>query len=416
MAPALQLSRPDLVSGLKDGVAAGTVPRSRLRRLLVAFQVALSLMLVVGTGLLVRTLQSRWAEVPALAPERVLQVWLEPALEGLDPVRANAFYARLAERAAALPGVDAVALSRQATPWDRSFFQERVVTQGREGLDSVPDASYDVVSPGYFRTMGRALAGGRDFTDQDREGAPHVVIVNETLARRFWPGESPLGRRLRLWQDDEREVVGVAAGRAWREAPGPFIYLPLAQRNPWPQSPMILHLRAAGNPEDLVPVLRREVSALEPDLPVFRTATLAQSLRGDLVEAQLVSLVLGSAGLLALVLSAVGLYGVMSYGVSQRWREFGVRVALGASRADVVGLVVGEGMAVTAWGLAAGALGAWLVTPLIVRISFGAGVAAVDPLGMATAMVVLALVGLLACAVPARRAVNVDPAVALRNE
>lgn len=416
LAPAHQLSAVDLVTGLKEGVAAGAFSRTRLRRLLVALQVALSLILTAGTGALVKTLRSLMESTPALAPERVLQGWLEPALGGYDPIRATDFYARLVERIRALPGVTSVTLARNRLPWDRSFFDERVVAQGRAGPDSLTGVGYEVIAPGYFQTMGYALLRGRDVEDRDREGAPHVVVVNQALARRLWPAEDPIGKRLTLWGDDEREVVGLARDRAWREEPAPFMYLPLAQRNPWPASPMILHVRTAGRAEALAPAVRREVAALDANLPVFRVGTLAQAVEGELAAQILASAIIGVAGLLALLLSAVGLYGLMAHAVGRRTHEFGVRMALGAARADVLGQVVREGMVAAAGGLVVGTVAAVMLTGLMLRTLFGAGVAAPDALTLGAAVVVLGLAVLLACVVPARRAVRVDPVEALRCE
>jgi macrolide transport system ATP-binding/permease protein len=414
--PAIQLSRPDLITGLKERAPAGALAGTRFRKLLVAFQVALSVVLLVGAGLMIRTLRRQWESTPALAPEQVLQVTLEPAAEGYDPARAKALYAQLVERVEALPGVTAVALARNRLPWDNSFFDETVTVEGSRGSDNLLKVKYDVVTHGYFHMIGRALQRGRDFTVQDREGSMGVAIINATLARRLWPGADPLGRRFRL--QGEREVIGVADDRTpYGKVPQPFVYLPLTQRNPWPDSPMTLHLRTAGDPAVQLPAVRREVAALEPDLPPLHAHTLAESVRSSDGGAHLASMVLGTAGVLALALSAIGLYGLIAYSVAQRVPEFGIRRALGAGGADLLFLVMRDGMIVICWGLVIGVVVAVAATPRIVQaFFFDMGLVAADPLTVITVVLALAATGLTACLVPARRALRVDPAVALRAE
>lgn len=407
-APALQATRMDLATALKDGV--GAPAGVRLRRVLLIAQAALSLVLVAGSGALAGALRDQLAAPLVTAPANVLQARLEPSRQGYGPERAVTFYETLAERIAAAPGVEAVSFGRNTTPRDQSFFAETVVA----GLDTVRDVNYDVVGARYFRTVGSPLVAGRDFTADDRAGAPLVAVVNRTLARRLWHEERVTGRRLRV-AGAEREVVGVAPDRAAPGADRPFIYLPLAQPNPWSQRGSNLLVRTALPAAGAVDLVRRTIAAVDPSLPVPAPRSLDQVMRDDLAPQLLASRLAGGAGLAALLLSALGIYGMVAYLVSMRQREFAVRAALGASRGRLRAQVLREGGLVAAWGVALGAPAAFLLTPAALAVLYGSR-ARISALAVAGGVILLVLAGAAGCVGPARRAARVDPMRALRSE
>jgi putative ABC transport system permease protein len=277
----------------------------------------------------------------------------------------------------------------------------------------------NVVGLDYFRTMGMPLAQGRDFGSQDREGAPQVVIINETVARRFWPDQNPVGRHLNFGgiggrPDRMIEIIGVVKDSKYRsltEEPTASMFLPLAQNY---RANMALHVRAASDPKEMVAAVRREVQTMDANLPVYNIKTLAEQKSSSLYTSRMVATLLTFFGLLALLLAAIGIYGVMAYSVNRRTREIGIRMALGARRADVLKLVLGEGLIIVAAGLAVGLGVTFAVTRVISSLLYG--VSATDAATFIAVSLLLAGVALGACFVPARRATKVDPMVALRYE
>ena len=415
--PALQATKTDLVSALKDDASTVARRRSYLKGGLIVFQVALSLVLLICGGLMLRGLGRAQTLELGFIPQNAVEVSFDLRLQGYDRARAKEFQKLLLERVRALPGVEAAGIA-DLVPVDLHFSSSTVLIEGRaiERSASAPRALNNRITPGYFGAMGTRLIDGRDFTEQDDEKSARVAIVNETFARRFWPGESPLGKRFSLGGADAPmvQVVGVAqdgkyAGLA--EDPRSFVYRPIWQSYSGSSN---LIVRSRTDSERLLSTLRGEIAALDPQLPISSAKTMVDHLNFPMLPARLAAILLGSFGLLALVLAAIGLYGVMSYTVSKRTREIGIRMALGAESRDVMSMVLRQGMALAAAGVAIGLLAAFALTRALTSLLYG--VSATD----ATTFIVVALlltgVALVACFVPARRATRVDPMVALRHE
>ena len=421
LAPAIQASRPDVVPVLKDElIPSGTRRRGiaalfNLRQGLVVLQIALSLISLVAAGLFIRSLRDSQRIDPGFETSGVLVMTFNLGREGYTPERGQLFYQQMAERAGALPGARSAAVASSpplAGGFARSVFPEGqdTSTQGRT-LVQVND-----VSAGYFTTIGIPILRGRDFTAADTEGAPLVVVVNETMASRFWPGEDAIGKRFKFFGDDAyTTIVGVARNAKYNgvgENPIPFIYEPLRQN----YSPTAtLHVRADGNAASLASAVRRAAQEIDPSLAVFNIRTLEEQVTRSLGALRVNAMLLAMFGGLALLLASIGLYGVANYSVSQRTREIGVRVALGASSASVVRLVLGQGLALVAAGLLLGVAGAltlsWLVPAGLLQ-----HVSPRDPFTLTTTSLMLTAVALAASCVPAYRATRIDPLVALRTQ
>jgi putative ABC transport system permease protein len=417
LGPALRISRLDVAPSLKEGAGGRSASGSGVRTLLVVFQLSFSLVLLSGGGLLFQTLRQYQSLIPVPEPEQVLLLSLQPSHQQYDDARAREFYRQLLERVARLPGVRSASLARDVSLADASFFTERVAAGRAEpGADtSWTDVAYAAVAPGFFRTMSTALVSGRDFSDRDREGAGRVVIVNDTLARRLWPGTIPLGQL--LWIDGERsgrEVVGVAGDRPAADGPRPFIYEPLFQRYPWAGSRHVILVRTSGSPLALVPAAQREAAALDANLPLFNPRTLDREIAGRRFFERMAGAVVGGSGLLALLLATIGLYGVTSYWASQRTHEFGIRVAIGASAGDVFMLVVGQGMRLALVGVALGLLAALALNRVWASLLFG--VRPADLTVLAGVSLLLVASTLVASYLPARQATKVDPTTVMRAE
>jgi putative ABC transport system permease protein len=418
LVPAFQSSRPDLVTALKDeaGTVTGSRRSSRLRGLFVVAQVALSLVLLIGSGLFLRTLQKAYAVDPGFNTGNVLLASLNLDLHGYSQQEGQAFYGRLTERLQALPEVQSVSMAR-VVPLSGSNRTSRVTFEGREipPVDEWPRVFINVVGLDYFRTLGTPLLQGRTFDALHSTSSPPVAVINRTMARRFWPDEDSLGKRFRFGSRGPfLEVIGVVRDAKYldlRQRPIPTLYLPLQQNY---ESGVTLFVRTAGNPTAALPAVRRQVRALDADLPLYRIRTFARELQASLSEERLAATLLGSFSLLALALAAVGIYGVISYSVSQRMHEIGIRMALGAQPRDIFKLVVGQGMVLALIGVAVGLAASFALTRFLKSMLFGVSVT--DPATFAGMAVLLAGVALLACYLPARRATKVDPLVALRYE
>ena len=417
LAPALVASKPDFVAALKEdtpGLGRGA-RRLSLRNLLIVTQVALSLVVLIGAGLLLKSLRALQAIDPGFEPAKVVTASFDLSNNGYDEARGRQFIAQLSERVAALPGVEAVSLARGVAlsgfVWIRSATIEGYQPQPNERLAF----NFNVISQNYFQTLGTPLARGREFTAQDRAGAPRVVIVNEATARRYWPGQEAVGKRLKYGNVDQfAEVVGVVRDskeKGLTADPRPAIYAPLLQQY---APDLTLHVRTATAAPTLLAALRREAQSLDPTLPVYNLQTLAQQKDGSLYTERLAAALLTLFGLLALSLAAVGLYGVLSYAVTERTREMGIRTALGARPRDLLKLVVGQGILLTLVGLVIGLGAAFALTRLMEKLLFG--VSATDPLTFVVIPLLLAGVALLACWIPARRATRMDPLAALRHD
>ncbi|MGH9934658.1 MAG: ABC transporter permease [Blastocatellia bacterium] len=422
LAPALGASRTGLVAALKDGADTGAGRRRfNPRKLLVVAQVALSFLVLIGAGLCVRSLQRLQAIDAGFDPARTLVMSLDPGLSGYDETRGQIFYQQVVERVTGLPGVESASLA-QLTPLSDDLLTRRTAVEGYEPQPGENMSFfYNVVGPRYFATLRTPLVSGRDFTPRDRAGAPQVVIINETLARRYFPNGDALGKRLIFGAYrgspiplQRLEIVGVVKDSKYLDLTketGRMMFLPLAQSY---RPEMRLHARTAQDPTAMAAAIRREAQKLDASLPIYNIKTLEEQKDRSLYTARLAATLLSVFGGLALLLASVGLYGVMAYAVSQRRREIGVRLALGARQRDVFRLVIKEGMTLVAAGVALGLAGAIAGTRLLTAFLYG-----VEPTDAATFIgvaLLLAVVALLANYLPARRAARTDPMQALRAE
>ncbi len=416
LGPALASSRLDVTTGLREAAAVRSTAWSRARAALVVVQIALSLLLLSAGGLLFETLRQYQAIAPVYEPQQVLLLSLQPSHQQYDQARAREFYRQLVQRVARLPGVEAASLARDLSVSDGSFFTERVAANPVTGAATASvEVGYDPVAPGYFKTMGVSLVGGRDFSEQDRDGAVPAAIVNETLARMLWPGASALGRQ--LWirgERSSREVVGVARDRPSPGGPRPFLYEPLLQTYLWAGSRHVLCVRTVGGQAGLVPAVRREAAALAPDILLFNPRTLDRQIAGGRFFERLALVVAGGSGLLALLLAATGLYGVTRYLVSQRTREFAIRVSVGAGAGDVIRLAMRQAMLWSVTGTAIGLALALAANRAWASLLFR--VQPADATVLAGVSLLLVAVMLAASYLPARQATKADPAAVLRAE
>ena len=412
--PALMAARADVARAMREGddrAPAG----ARLRNGLVVAQLALSLVLLVGAGLLVRTVQRAYAIPTGFDAERVLVASVDLARQGYDGPRGRTLYRELVEGAQALPGVEAASLAMMAplqfAGWDTRVVAADAAVEPEDGARTDRNA----VTPGYFRTMGIRTIAGRDFSASDVDGAPPVAIVNQATVDQLWPGQDAIGRRLRLWSNEEPlEVVGVVDDAKYRtvlEDRRLMIYQPFAQAY---AAAMTLHVRTSGNARAVAPAVSDLVRRLDAGLPVYRVATLDAHQDEVLGAERSLATLVGLFALMAVLLAAVGLYGSLSYAVSRRTRELGIRMAVGAAARDVRMLVLRQGLWLAAAGTALGLAGALAVTRLIRGFLFG--VSPTDPATLVAVAVLLLGVAAAASYVPAARATRVDPMEALRTE
>jgi macrolide transport system ATP-binding/permease protein len=419
--PALRASRAEVAPLLHDGGygKSGGASRQRLRGALVIGQVTGSLVLLIVAGLFIRTLhRAQWMQL-GFDPENVLTMRLNPHQNGYSMARAIEFYDELDRRLIALPGVDAVAAAF-SVPMGWIFTSCPFVPEGQRVDAEASEVSVgcNPVTPTYFDTMRIRIVRGRGFTVQDTETTPRVIVVNETFARRLWPNQDPIGRRIVLprMTDSSWQVVGVAEDGKYLavfEDPLPHLYIPMAQD---PSFMRVVHIRTAMAPEVLAPLVEREIYDLDPDVSVADVKTVRQIIQGGLgfLIVRIGALQATSMGLLGLLLSAVGVYGVVSYGASQRTREMGIRLALGAEPRTVRGIILRQGAWLVAAGIACGLVVTMIVTRAISR--FFVLVSASDLPTFVAVTALLSLIALVACYVPARRAMRVNPIVALRHE
>jgi putative ABC transport system permease protein len=419
LAPALQVSKPNLNDSLKEGARQVSGSSHRLRSALVVFEVALSLVLLVGAGLSVRSFVSLLKTSPGFNSENVMtmRVGLPRAKYREEPQRV-AFYNELVQRVKATPGVESAAFVNYL-PLGGSNSSDFYLVEGevkpQPGSENV--GRYRVATPDYFQTMRISIINGRGFTEQDKAGAPRVAIINETMARKHWPGQNPVGKRFRidgaLEENPWFEIVGVIEDvtHELNLKVTPEYYLPYSQ-DAW--TSMALVARTSVDPASLAPTFRQQVWSLDKDLPVYQVQSMNQvwSLAASMYSFS--SVTLGFFAVLALLLASVGIYGVMAFAVTQRTQEIGIRIALGATGPDVLKLVVKHGMKLALLGIAIGLAGAWALTRFMTGILVD--VAPTDLLTFAVVPACLFVAALLACYLPARRATKVDPLVALRYE
>jgi predicted permease len=419
LAPALQVSKPNLNNSLKEGSRQSSGNTHRLRSSLVVFEVAVSLVLLVGAGLLARSFLSLLRTDPGFNPEGVLtmNVVLPGAKYKDEPAR-FAFYDDLVQRVKAYPGVESAAvvnyLPLGGSNSSNSYFVEG---EPEPAAGQEYEGRYRVSTPDYFRTMGIPLVRGRSFTDQDKAGAPPVLIVNETLARKHWPNEDAVGKRIRLYGPPEKtpwmEIVGVVKDvRHELNLPvKPEYYLPHGQDS-W--GAMVLVARTSVEPASLAAALRQQVWAIDKDQPVFDVRTMQEVRSMSVALYSFSSVMLAIFAGVALLLASVGIYGVMAFAVTQRTQEIGIRMALGARALDVLNLVVRNGMKLALLGIVIGLAGSWALTRFLEQMLVG--VQPTDLLTFSVVSICLLVVAFVACYLPARRATKVDPLVALRYE
>ncbi len=412
--PALQSGKIDLVSALKaesDGVVGGR-RRAVLRGGLIVLQVSLSFVLLVGAGLLLKSLGAIRNTSPGFSTHGVLTTWVDLTSAGYDTARARNFQDALTDRLQSLGGVQSVAFAR-VTPFSYNGYSSApVAVDGYvTGPDEDPTVDYNEVSPGYFATMGIPLAEGREFTEADNETGPLVAVVNEFMAAKYWRGRSPVGSRLQVkgrWM----QVVGIAKMSKYRnlaEAQKAFFYVAMRQNS----NGLNLNIRTSLSAEAATQALVREIHALDPNLAPGEVIAMQEQVDRTTAVQRVAVTMLGVFGGLALLLAAIGLYGVMSYTVSQKTRELGLRMALGADTSNILGFVLSYGLALTAGGVVLGAAAALSLTRLMGSLLFN--VSPRDPLAFGSALVVMAIAALAACLPPAWRAAYTDPVRALRE-
>jgi predicted permease len=418
VAPALQVARTDLNDSLKEGGRSGTAGAgsNRLRGLLVISEVTLAVVALVCAGLLVRSFDAARRTNPQFDPDHVLMSRFFISTSGYDLDERKQFCIRLRQRLESAPGVTDVAYSDVEPLGFLSGWWEPLEVQGY-----VPSTGESmkifrsVVSPGYFQLMRIPLVEGRDFTEQDGDKRTPVMIVNQTFVNRFFGGRDPIGRKVRGW-GKWFTVVGEAKDSKYNnltEAPLSFFYVPFRQVYRADMG-LTFYTRTTTNPSEAITTMRREVRAIDPNVTIIDALPLAEHVVETLYAERVAASLLSALGGLALLLAAVGLYSVMAYSVSQRTHEIGIRMALGAERAHVLKLVVGQGLALTLIGIAAGLVAALALGRLIASFLYGTTTS--DPTTFLAVSALLAGVALLASCIPARRATKVDPMVALRYE
>lgn len=419
LAPALQASRANLVPALKgeSGVPVSGLRRFSLRNLLVVSQISLALVLLISAGLFVKSLQNAQNINPGFRTNHLLMASVNVDLHGYDEAKGRRFYKQIGERLKTLPGVEQVSFAGPL-PLDQYDYGTTVTIEGRvpKTENERLNVMYSIVSHDYFETMNTKIVQGRGFTERDNETAPRVVVVNETMAHHYWPNQNPIGKRLRFKGERNpwMEVAGVAQDGKYvtlGEPPTDYLFVPFWQNY---DGRMTLIVHTAGAPESLAAGIRQEVKAFDEQLPVYGLRTAPQFLNRILSIPQSVAALVSLFGALALLLAAVGLYGVMSYAVAQRTRELGIRIALGASVGNVLRLVLQQGLVLVMVGMAVGMAGAFALTRLMQSLLYSVRVT--DPFTFGSVSIVLTIVALLACWIPARRAAKVDPMIALRSE
>src|SRR5216683_1954254 len=414
-APALQTSKIDLATALKmesAGVVGGR-GRAWVRSALVLVQVSLSFILLVGAGLLLQSLLRVRTTSPGFTTRGVQSTALDLVSAGYDPVRAQTFQDALLERIRALPGVESAAFARMTPLSYVSSSETPIVVDGYQPPpEESPVVEYNEVGPNYFVTLGIPLVEGREFTRADDEKAALVAMVNETMANRYWKGRNAIGERLQV-KGRGMQVVGVAKDSKYssvRENPKPFFFLPLRQNN---RRGSALFVRTPLGQEVMGPAIAREVRALDGSLAPYEVITLQEQLDRSTSPQMVAVTLVAILGGLALLLAAIGLYGVMSYAVSQSTRELGLRMALGADASNLLRLVISRGLALTAGGVLLGGVVALALTRLLGNLLYK--VSPYDPLAFGSALAVMTMAALAACFLPAWRVTRTDPARALRD-
>jgi putative ABC transport system permease protein len=422
LAPALQITRPDVQESMKESGrgTAGSLRQSRFRQALIVVEVALSVVLLAGAGLLLRSFMHLQSVNTGFVSQQVLTARLSPSGTNFteDPAYVN-FYNRVMEKLSAVPGVQDVGMINTLPLYKGPTIGFKVEGRPVTTPDNWPFANYRTITPNYFRAMSIPMVQGRALTEQDTDGAPRAMIVNQELAREVFPNENPVGKRISFGNPPNQEpvwweIVGVAANvrsLELREEPASELYFSLLQ-NPW--EGMSLVVRSSVDPAGLSASVRQIVAEVDKSVPVSNVQTMDHIVSQSITQPRFNLFLLGLFSSLAMLLSAAGIYGVTSYTVTQRTHELGIRLALGAQVSDVLKMILGQGMAVILVGLVIGLVGAFALMRLLRSLLFGVGEN--DPITFVAITGVLLLVALVACYIPARRATKVDPLVALRYE
>ncbi len=417
--PALRASQTALTEALKAGsrTLGGSFGANRLRASLIISQVALTVVLLAGAGLLIKSFVRLQQTPLGFRPERLLTARIAlPRSAYTTPPQRLSFADRLLEELRRQPGMQEVALT-SSLPFASGNLSYGVLMNGQEqGRPGMPGANFRSVSPDYFRVLGIPLLKGREFSSADHERAPMVIVINETMAKRYWPDANPIGQRIKETSNERawREIVGIVGSvrhRARGEEPRPEMFVPWSQV---PASALNVTVRTPVEPASFAAALRRTVTAIDANLPVFEVRTMEERLFEAVAQPRFRTALLGVFAALALVMAVVGLYAVMAVSVAQRTHELGIRIALGAQRRDVITLVLGQGMKLVGTGIALGLLGAWALTRVLTTLLYE--VKPTDPLTFLAVPVLLIVVASLACWLPARHAAKVDPLTALRYE
>jgi predicted permease len=414
--PALQSSKPELVPALKDETSMAGFRRSRLRNTLVVAQITLSLVLLISAGLIVRSLQEAQRMRPGFNPENAVTFSFDVGLQGYDKTKGQGLQKQALERIRTLPGIEAAALVDNI-PLSLNYNSATIYVEGQPPTPAsqLPLAIPTSVTPDYFRTMGIALRG-RDFTEQEDKTENRVAIVNETFAKKFFPRQEAIGKRFNFSGTENPfwEIIGVCGDGKYNslgEEPKPALYRPqLRDYN----TAVSLVARTRADPKTVLATMQQEMRKLDPTLPLYGIKTMKDHMKIPLFPAKIAAGALGSFGVLALVLAAVGIYGVMSYVVAGRTREIGLRMALGARTGNVQRLILRQGMMLAIIGAMIGLGIAFVATRFLKAVLYG--VDAMDPTTFVGVTLLLGTVALLACWIPALRASRVDPMVALRAE
>jgi putative ABC transport system permease protein len=422
--PALQLSKADVIGVLKDGGRTGTAGRSRqlARRSLVVLQLASSVVLALAAGLLIRSLVELNRIDLGFNPHNVLTAQIQvPAISYPQPADVVRFHRQAVDRVAQISGVRAVG-SVRVLPLARTIGDWSIKIEGRPYVaEENPNGDYQAVTPGYFQAMGLKLIRGRFLTEADRENTMPAVVINDTMAARYWPNEDAIGRQFMMGTDDKPwltivGIVGTVRHNAVVEEPRAEMYVAHAQLpahiGSTPRG-MTLVVRTDGNPLAIAGQVRDAIRSIDRNLPVSDIRTMDDVAAAALSQPRFVTLLLALFAGTALTLAAIGIYGTISLLVSQRTQEMGIRLALGANRPAILKLVLGQGMVLTAIGLAIGIAGAVVLTRTLSGLVYGVGT--LDPVTFLTVPAMLAVVAMLACFLPARRAASVDPITTLRQ-
>jgi predicted permease len=417
LVPALRLTKMDLVATLnaEGGRGASGSNKGRLRNVLVIAQVAVSVVVLVTAGLFVRSMQGAQHIKAGFQTEERLLLSIDPSLQGYDEPRERLLFRTLLEQIRGLPQVRSATVV-SPLPLDFTSSSADIVIEGSDASQEGVSVLRSIVGPLYFETLGTRLIQGRDFAETDSPESPKVVVINETMAKRFWPGQQAIGKRIRLDGSSAfYQVVGIAENGKYRtigENPRPYLYLPLSQN--YAREHMTLVVHTTGDPKNLIVPLRNQLQMLDKQLPLFAVKTMEEHMSRSLLSARMSAAFTGIFGLLALILALTGLYGVIWYSVTLRQKEMGIRMALGAQQSDVLKLVLKQGLGMAVIGIGIGLIGALGIGQLMSSLLYG--ISSMDAVTFGSVTLLFLVCALLASYSPARKAARTEPMITLRAE